>query len=138
LRKENSVCMHVRRGDFVGNRFHGTMPAEYYTSALSAIAPKFPKPKVFVFSDDIAWCERHLKFPFETMFMGHSYVGPKVSHYFALMKACKAFVISNSSFAWWAAWLGDDREKLVVAPKTWYLDSSKDTSDLTPSSWIRM
>ena len=79
LRDADSVCINVRRGDFVGNHFHGTMPVEYYTKALSFVTPQYRDPKVFVFSDDIEWCRQQFTLPFETTFMDHSFAGPKFS-----------------------------------------------------------
>ena len=70
--------------------------------------------------------------------MDHSFAGPKFSHYLALMTACKSFVIPNSSFAWWAAWLADAKGKIVVAPKAWFLEPTRDTRDLIPRTWIRI
>jgi hypothetical protein len=138
IRNADSVCLNVRRGDFVGSSFHGTMPIEYYSSALAIIGKRHDNPKVFVFSDDIEWCHNNLTLAYETVFMDHRYAGPKFSYYFALMQACKAFVIPNSSFAWWAAWLNSDIGKIVVAPKKWFQDSSRNTRDLIPATWIRI
>jgi hypothetical protein len=114
------------------------MSREYYLQALSFVTPVFPKPTLFVFSDDIEWCRRNLNLGFHTVFVDHSYAGPKFSHYFELMRACRAFVIPNSSFAWWAAWLNRDQNKIVVAPKAWFMEPSRDTRDLTPETWIRV
>ena len=54
------------------------------------------------------------------------------------MRNCKYFIIPNSSFAWWAAWLSDSVGKIVIAPKKWFSDTSINTTDLIPSDWIRI
>jgi hypothetical protein len=54
------------------------------------------------------------------------------------MKQCGHLVIANSSFSWWAAWLSENPEKIVIAPQKWFNEFDADTSDLIPERWIRI
>lgn len=142
LRKEimncESVCMHVRRGDFVGNALHDVSDKDYYAKAIAYIGSAQRIEKIFVFSDDIEWCKSNLSFPYSTVFVGPECAGKKAEGHLALMSACHHFVIANSTFSWWAAWLAPHPEKIVIAPQKWFTDESIDTSDLIPEEWVRM
>ncbi len=134
----NSLCIHVRRGDYVGNKAHEVVDAEYYKKGIEQVSKMTTIEKIYVFSDDIEWCKNNLKFEFPTMFVDESFAGAKGEGHMFLMSCCKSFIIANSSFSWWAAWLCNNLDKIVVCPKTWFPDSTIDTSDLIPESWIRI
>jgi hypothetical protein len=133
-----SLCINVRRADFLDNSHHGTIGNEYYNMAISIISQTRKIDKIYVFSDDMAWCEENLSFSYPTMFVNHEYAGKKFEEYLALMIACKNFIIPNSTFGWWAAWLSGEKDKVVIAPKKWFADGSEDGRDLIPENWIRV
>lgn len=135
-----SVCINVRRADFATNSYHGVLDKNYYKQAIELLnLNKVIDFKYFIFSDDIDWCKENFDFlPFK-IFVDHSHKGDRFSNYFALMRSCKYFVIPNSSFAWWAAWLSIYPNKLVICPKIWFLGNPKNnTEDLIPDEWIRI
>lgn len=133
-----SVCVHVRRGDFVTNPFNGLCGRDYYENGAKIIQDKYPDVKFFVFSDDLGWCKQNLNFSAETTFVDGDFGPLKFREDLWLMSNCKHFVIANSSFAWWAVWLNGRNDNLVIAPKAWFQDRSFDTADLVPSRWIRL
>ncbi len=136
----NSVAVHVRRGDYVTNpihaEFHGTCGLEYYKKCVNIIEEKVKNPYFFIFSDDNEWTKKNLKFNFPmdyvTWNIGKDYEDLR------LMSNCKHFIISNSSFGWWGAWLSNNSNKIVLAPKKWFKDEKRDTFDLIPDKWIRI
>lgn len=132
-----SVSMHIRRGDYVNNAFHPTLDMDYYKSALAYISEKTIVEKVYIFSDDMAWCKEHVVLDVPTVFVNEEYAGKYDEGHMMLMSACKHFIIANSSFSWWAAWLSENKDKIVVAPKKWFNDDTN-TDDLIPEHWIRM
>lgn len=138
IKKANSVCIHVRRGDYVGNKFHEVVDNEYYNKGIEYINSRTSIEKIYVFSDDIEWCKNNLKFEFPTMFVDSGYAGEKGEGHMYLMSKCKNFIIANSSFSWWGAWLASYPAKIIVAPKQWFPDASINTDDLIPKEWVRI
>lgn len=135
-----SVCINVRRADFAVNSFHGTLEIEYYINAIDLIKSKVnSEVHFFIFSDDIDWCKNNFNFLFNKTIVDHNHKGLKFSNYLYLMMCCKHFIIPNSSFAWWAAWLSKNTRKIIIAPKIWFKgDAENLTLDLIPTNWIRI
>ena len=133
-----SVSMHIRRGDYVSGSVthsHTVCNNDYYIKALNEIKNTCTDVEVFVFSDDLDWCKANLKIDSTV-----HYVDANQKYNFHLdmylMSHCKHNIIANSSFSWWAAWLNQHKNKIVVAPKNWFADKSLNTKDLIPTSWI--
>ena len=134
----NSVCVNIRRGDFVNNAFHGTLGIDYYKNAEKIISDRNKKLSYFVFSDDIDWCKSNIQLKGPTEFIEHNHAGEKFGTYLQLMTRCRHFIIPNSSFGWWAAWLNNNPDKIVIAPNKWFNNGPKDTQDIIPETWIKI
>jgi hypothetical protein len=134
----NSVCLNVRRTDFVNNSVLNTTSLNYFMEACGRMNEMVDQANYFVFSDDIKWCQEHLLLPGPSQIVGHEHKGTKFGNYLQLMAKCRHFIIPNSTFAWWAVWLNGHRNKVVIAPRNWFNDNEIDTSDLVPSEWIRL
>jgi len=138
ISKTNSLCIHVRRGDYVANAFHEVVNNEYYQRGIQYIKGKSPIERIYVFSDDIGWCKDNLTFEFPVVFVEESYAGEKGEGHMYLMSLCQNFIIANSSFSWWAAWLSTRENKIVICPQQWFADPVMDSSDLIPREWVRI
>ena len=136
--QNKSVCVNIRRGDFVTSSTHGTTNLDYYKKAESELLKIIDDPIYNVFSDDIEWCMENIKFNAPTKYISHEHAGNKFGNYLQLMSFCKHFIIPNSSFGWWAAWLSNHPGKIVIAPKKWFNDGPQDTFDLLPEEWIKI
>lgn len=138
IKKNNSVCLNVRRADFVNNSFHVLLGMDYYNKAIEHINKEVENPFYYIFSDDIEWCKNNFSFLTNAVFVTHEYAGEKFSSYLYLMIQCKHYIIPNSTFAWWAAWLNNDQYKIVIAPNKWYTSYNFELKDLIPSTWITL
>lgn len=138
----NAVCINVRRG-YINNLkekyYHGFLGLKYINKAKDLIKTKVENPHFFIFSDDMSWCEANIKDEqYPLTFVSHKYAGEKFQYYLQLMTQCKHFIIPNSSFGWWGAWLNQNPDKIVIAPKKWFRFALNNTKDLIPDNWIRI
>jgi hypothetical protein len=113
-----SVGIHIRRGDYVRSTRHPLLPMNYYDSAVRIIEQCVARPKYFILSDDPEWVSKNLSLP--DMYVVAINRGINSYRDMQLMSACKALIIANSSFSWWGAWLNQNTNPLIIAPKTWF------------------
>lgn len=129
----NSVCVHIRRGDFLlsTNKLK-VCSNEYFKNAMNIMSQKINKPKFFIFSDDIEDIKKNFEFDdFDIRFVEEK---NKDYEELKLMYSCKSYIISNSTFSWWAQYLSDAENKVVIAPSEWYEDQRE--NDLLDDKWI--
>lgn len=119
IQNTNSVMLNIRRADFLNNDFHGTYGKEYILKGIDNLTKKFTDLNFFIFSDDIEWCENNLNDIPNSTIVTHTHKGNKFYNYFLLMCECKHFIIPNSTFAWWAAYLSKHKNKKVLYPEIW-------------------
>lgn len=134
IKESNSVMINVRRTDYLNNPFHIVLDELYVKKAIEMIEERVDDPRYFVFSDDIEWCRNNLQ-QRDFIFVDKSYAGDRYSYYIQLMSLCKSFVIANSTFSWWSAWLNSEENKIVISPKKWFSPPDIDSTDLIPKNW---
>lgn len=138
LISENSVSIHIRRSDYLSeknrNVYGNICTEQYYENAIDYVEQFIEKPKYYIFSDDLEWARNQFK--------GNNYVvvdknrGKDSYIDMYLMSQCRCNIIANSSFSWWAAWLNQNPEKIVLAPKKWFQNHDKE--DIVCEDWIRI
>ena len=142
IRATNSVSIHVRRGDYATKQavknLMGSTDLAYYHRAAEHVADVVGNPTFFIFSDDVEWCENHLKLPYKVIFVDPILAGPKAAYHLELMSLTQHNIIANSTFSWWGAWLNKNPGKIVVAPRRWYADDVTNVRarDIIPERWV--
>lgn len=136
----NSVSIHIRRGDYLNNylskyMYGGICTLDYYKSAMRLLEKKIKTPiRYYIFSDEPEWVKENFNI-----------LGSKVVDCnrredswqdMCLMSACRHHIIANSSFSWWGAWLGGNKDKIVIAPDRWL--TTEETPDILPDKWIKI
>lgn len=117
MQREESVCLAVRLGDYINHPMHYVCTPDYYNQAIEKMKQMCPDSVFYLFSDDIQMAEKLLKLP-DVYVKEPACATPNETLW--VMSHCKHFIISNSSFHWWAQYLGTDSQKVVIAPKRWY------------------
>jgi hypothetical protein len=136
-----AVCVHVRRGDYLlpKNSNLLTVGIDYYKMAVNFISTAVRNPHFYLFSDDISWCMDNLSLDYPCTFIRRNRPAEEcTAEDFRLMTLCRHFIIANSSFSWWAAWLGSSGNKIVIAPATWFRDDREASEKIAPSGWVRL
>lgn len=128
IKQKNSVAIHLRRVDY-----SPVLDIKYYLDAMEWMKRNIENPEFFVFSDDMDFCKQHFEVGLHVSYIDHNGVDEIADFY--LMTRCKHFIIANSSFSWWAAWLSENTGKQVIAPNSIHI-GVKD--NFYPESWIRM
>lgn len=136
-----SVSLHIRRGDYAQNTSalekHGLCDLNYYTAAINKIVHEVPNPVFFIFSDDITWTKKNMP-DLQHAFYIENIRDRTDALEMQLMKLCQHNIIANSTFSWWSAWLNQNPNKKVIAPRTWCLSTEFDSSDIVPRNWTRL
>lgn len=137
MKQQNSVSLHIRRGDFLTVSMHNTNKTVYYKRATNYIETKVKQPVYYVFSDEIEWVKENFETQFETHFIDFNPDNTSFED-LILMSCCQHNIIANSSFSWWGAWLNENPDKLVVAPQNWFNDQTINYKDVVPQNWIKL
>lgn len=133
----SSVSIHIRRGDYVGNKDYEVCSLDYYKKSLDFFENNCKNLTFFVFSDDIEWVKQNLDFKSEVVFVSGR--GFNEAEELVLMSHCKYNIISNSSFSWWAAWLNSNPNKKIIMPDRWSNAPGLElVPDLLPDNWVRL
>jgi hypothetical protein len=140
-----SVCLHVRRLHGVPDTkdakpvmdasWKHYIEPSYFERAVELVAQRIEKPHFFVFADYPDWAREHIRTPFPTEFITHN--GSERDYEdFWLMGQCRHFIVANSTFSWWAAWLARHPRKIVVAPKASI--GPDQVLKSAPDSWLQI
>jgi hypothetical protein len=144
MQRSNSVCLHLRRqfgllGDGTSSAavtsYYGACDIGYYKESISRLRSDHGRLSIYIFSDDISWVQENLRtFAYddcETQIVDET----DTIRSFYMMRSCRHFIIANSTFSWWAAWLGHHPAKSVLAPSIWTSGQKKYPKGFIPDKW---
>lgn len=132
---KKTIAVSIRRGDYITNPNFYLLPDEYYFGALQQHFPDFSNYNILIFSDDINYCRMQIKQA------GNIYFAKNFNaiEQLCLMSLCDNFIISNSTFSWWGAMLGEKADTKIIRPNYFFdgeLLKKFDWKDYYPERWI--
>jgi Glycosyl transferase family 11 len=148
-----TISMHFRLGDYKQKRYyHPVMKYEYYESSLRHIIEKLqiePNNKVrvlyFCEAEDNVFVTNMRIRPLQNVFPNIEFM--KVDDQIAdwkqllIMSNSQHFIMANSTFSWWGAYLGSFPDKIICYPSKWfgeYYEHNYKCDDLMPESWVKI
>jgi hypothetical protein len=136
-----AICFHVRQMHGAHHAFDKAPPADiaqlpfsYYEAAVARVVRQVEHPTFFVFADNFEWIRARWQFPYPVHFVDHNR-GDRSYEDLALMRLCRHFIIGNSTFSWWGAWLARSPSKIVIAPDNRGKIVWGSEADLLPKEW---
>ena len=124
LQDPNSVAVHVRRKDYLDLPVFQVCDSAYYREAMRGMRSRLPDARFYIFSDDPEWCRGEFREPDQEV-IDSGFAAANPLHDLHLMSLAGHHIIANSTYSWWAAWLGDKPGQRVIMPDHWYAHGIK-------------
>lgn len=138
MQSENSVSVHIRRGDYQNSPFNLLEIDDYYSLAIEKIIKSVENPKFYFFTNDYEWIEQNFsEFYIDKTIVKHNQ-GANSYLDMILMSNCKHNICANSSFSWWGAWLNQNKNKIVITPTKWFKNNTPAQFELIPNQWLKV
>jgi Glycosyl transferase family 11 len=137
----NAVALHVRWFEDPSSAGVHNLSIEYYQKAIALIEQKVDSPHYFLFSDNPAAAAKKINLPEQNVtFVSHNLGDTNAYADLWLMSQCQHFITANSTFSWWAAWLGSNPTKVITTPLSLTISevTAWNFDGLIPESWIEI
>ncbi len=136
-----SISVHVRRHHSYksDSKTIGNCTPDYYQRAVRHMLTAYPGATCVIFSDDPQYAGDMLSFAGDRIVIDGDWAKPADD--ICLMAGCDHHIIANSSFSWWGAWLNQQSDKTVIAPRFWFSHQyllKHSTYDLHPDAWFTL
>ena len=136
-----AACVHIRRGDYTSGKHAPALNLcgeTYFREGMEYIARRVKNVIFFIFStspEDIAWIRERYRFNYPVVYVDLN--NPDYSD-LLLMSSCKHFILSNSSYSYWAAMLSRNENKITIVPDRWRVDALSSDADIYETEWVRL
>ncbi len=135
--EEKPLIVHIRLTDYLAHPHFGTMNTDYYRKAIEYVRNLAEVQSIWVFSDSIEDARDLFPSEISCKVRWISDVDGSTSQTFEAMRFGSSYIIANSTFSWWAAYLRYNQESPVICPKRWFKEE-KEPREIIPQSWTRV
>lgn len=119
IQSPESVAVHVRRTDYLHHPAFQVCGDDYHRRAMDEMRNRIDKPRFYIFSDDPEWCRATFTDPDQEV-VDSEPGSTNPLHDLRLMSLASHHIMVNSTYSWWAAWLGEKPGQQVFMPHRWY------------------
>ena len=140
--QQESVAIHIRKGDFSKLDKLGVTEMDYYQCATEYYLQNLKNPVFYLFGNDPVLAGNEIS----KLFGGIKIIPVDINQSvekniedMRLITFCNHQIIGNSTFGWWGAWLNKKQDKMVAAPKKIFNDPklNEEIQDMIPENWLR-
>jgi len=130
------LIIHCRLGDYALEKKFGIPTKKYFDNAINYHINRMDYDELFLFTNDKSGSDKFVDRKFKARVIGED-SGLSASETLELMRLGSGYVISNSTFSWWGAFLSRSENPVVVCPTPWFI-ALKEPQGLIPPNWIRI
>jgi hypothetical protein len=135
--EEIPLVVHLRFGDYLLEENFGIPSREFYSAGISKLLARGSCKSIWVFSDDLPKAREKLDLKEILPIRWINSVDDSVVATLQAMRLGRAYVIANSTFSWWAAYLALNPSVEVIAPNPWFM-GMEDPKELIPPNWEQL
>lgn len=131
---EKPLFVHVRLADYKNEEKIGIPSRDYYSNSVKKLMKSGRFSNIWLFSDEVETAKNYIPEEYKEILTIIPEIDNSPALTLELLRHGSGYVIANSSFSWWGAFLSYEENVKVIAPYPWFknLDSPL---DLIPPSW---
>lgn len=137
--KNEKVAVHIRLGDYLstpqGRSNHLVCDFDWYKKAISYLKDVNNNFKFTIFSDEIDFVKKEFQYLSNVDIYNSDYTKNAYEDLYK-MASFDHFIISNSSYSWWASYLGEKENSKIIAPNYWFKNIKTKELPICRSNWI--
>jgi hypothetical protein len=134
---EKPIVLHIRLGDYMKIPELGILTPGYFENAISILRSQNNQSRIWLFSDDLETALRFIPIAEHRRLRLIDYDQDNSAANLQAMRLGTAYIISNSTFSWWGAYLSRTVSPTVICPERWTA-TKENPLDLIPPNWIQV
>jgi hypothetical protein len=133
---ESPLVVHIRLGDYLAEKSFGIPTAEYYEESISELYNQEKHKRIWIFTNDQSMAEALIPTRYKELLRWIPNIGNSAAETLEVMRLGQDYVIGNSTYSWWGAFLSKNVKASVIAPYPWFKQNTEPQL-LCPPNWKR-